>query len=136
MSYAEAYFKLRLLNREYRAQLRGPRPTAEDLARYAETRRPDRLSPSELDPITGEISWPMVLQADRYAWYRGRLDGLFLEWARSDQLSPTSHLKIDRMTKAVLAELRKQVRAVPQMDYVAAKRFIRSLAYEARLPTR
>ena len=33
-----------------------------------------------------------------------------------------------------MADLKKQVRDVPPQDYTVAKRFLESLAYEARLP--
>jgi hypothetical protein len=131
----ELYFKLRLMNREYRALLRGPRPTVEDLKRYAAAGRPERLSPSELDSVTGEISWPVLLRDDRYADYRAELETLFVERAASSQLSTFTYFAIQRTTRAFLNELEQRVRLVPQMDYIAAKRFIQSLAYEARQPT-
>jgi len=130
----EVYFQMRLLNRDYRAKLRGPRATAEQLTRYAQAGKPERLSPSELDAVTGEISWPILLRDDRYADCRAELEALFVERAASDELSTTSYLKIDRTTKAMLAQLKRRMARVPQMDYVAAKRFIQSLAYEARQP--
>ena len=128
----DTYFKMRLLNRQYRALLRGPRPTLDDLKRYAAAGRPERLSPSELDSVTGEISWPILLRDDRYADYRARLETLFVERAASAQISTSAYLNIHRTTRALLKELEKRVARVPQMDYIAAKRFIQSLAYEAR----
>jgi len=130
----ELYFQMRLMNREYRAKLRGPRATPEALARYAAAAAPDPLSPSELDSVTGEISWPILLRDDRYADYRAELEALFAERARSDELSTATYLKIRRTTRAMLAELKERITRVPQMDYIAAKRFIQSLAYEARKP--
>jgi len=131
----ETYFKMRLMNREYRALLRGPRPTLEDLKRYAAAGRPERLSPSELDSVTGDISWPILLRDDRYADYRARLETLYAERAASAQLSTSTYLNIHRTTRAFLKELERRVARVPQMDYIAAKRFIQSLAYEAREPS-
>ncbi|MHC4399791.1 MAG: hypothetical protein ACYTG0_08935 [Planctomycetota bacterium] len=133
--YADTYFRLKELNRTWRARLRRPRLTAEQLARLAKIGVPARLSPGELDIITGEITWPLLLQSDRFANYRARLESLFAERARSDRLTLGTHLAIDRTTEALLGALKKQVHHVPQMDYVAAKRFIRSLAYEGRQPT-
>ena len=37
--------------------------------------------------------------------------------------------------EAMLAELKRRITRVHQMDYIAAKRFIQSLAYEVRRPT-
>ncbi|HUT94741.1 MAG TPA: hypothetical protein VMY37_35115 [Thermoguttaceae bacterium] len=131
----ETYFKMRLLNRQYRALLRGPRPTLDDLKRYAASGRPERLSPSELDSVTGDISWPILLRDDRYADYRARLEALYVERAASAQLSTSAYLSIHRTTRAFLKELERRVARVPQMDYIAAKRFIQSLAYEVRQPS-
>ena len=128
----EVYFQMRLLNRAYRAKLRGPRATPEDMKRYADARRPARLSPSELNMITGEITWPILLRDERYGDYRARLEGLFAERAGPEGLSTSSYLEIHRTTRAFLDALQKRVACVPQMDYIAAKRFIQSLAYEAR----
>jgi len=131
----DTYFKMRLMNRQYRALLRGPRPTLDDLKRYAAAGRPERLSPSEIDSVTGQISWPILLRDDRYADYRARLEALFVERAASPQLSTSAYLNIHRTTNAFLKALEKRVARVPQMDYIAAKRFIQSLAYEARQPS-
>ena len=35
----------------------------------------------------------------------------------------------------MLDELKGQIRDVPQMDYIAARRFVESLAYEATAPS-
>jgi len=131
----ETYFQMRLLNRQYRALLRGPRPTLDDLNRYAAAGRPARLSPSELDSVTGEISWPILLRDDRYAYYRAWLEALFAERAASAELSTSAYLSIHRTTRAFLKELERRVARVPQMDYIAAKRFIQRLAYEPREST-
>ena len=56
----DAYFQMRKTNREARAAETGPPPTREDLERFARARAPERLSPSELDPLTGAISWPSI----------------------------------------------------------------------------
>jgi hypothetical protein len=128
------YFQMRAANKEYRAQERGPRPTAEALVRYAQAGKPERLSPSDLDTVAGTISWPPLLQADRYAASRSKLDKLFAKRVDQGVISYEDQREIAEATKAMLAELKGQVREVPQMDYIAAKRFIESLAYEAKIP--
>ena len=104
----ELYFQIRELNRAYRAKLRGPRPTLEDLKRYAQATKPAPLSPSELDFITGQITWPILLRADRYAEYRAQLEALFAERTTADGLSTAGYLQIDRTAKAMLAELKRR----------------------------
>jgi len=43
------------------------------------------------------------------------------------------YMKFDSTVKAMLAELKKQIREVPPSTWIAAKRFLESLSYEARL---
>ena len=54
----QTYFEMRRLNKEARAAEAGPRPTQQDVIRYAQERAPNRLSTSEVDPLTGNIAWP------------------------------------------------------------------------------
>ena len=68
------YFHVRELNRAGRAIERGPNPTQEDLARYAQAGRPKPLSPSELNATTGKVFWPVLLKTGQYAEYRAALD--------------------------------------------------------------
>ena len=74
---AETYFNMRETNKAARAAEAGPRPTREDLERYAKARTPDRLSVSELDPLTGRIEWPMVLRDEQFKQHRDALEALY-----------------------------------------------------------
>jgi len=133
--WTNTYFEMRDINRKAREAARSPRPSMESLVRYAQAGKPKRMSPSELDSVAGTISWPILLQTDQYAAYRSELESLFAKRAYDGVVGTNDYLQIDKTTKAMLAELKKQVREVPQMDYIAARRFVESLAYEARVPT-
>jgi hypothetical protein len=132
---AETYFAMRAANREARAAERGPRATAADLARFAEQARPDRPSPGELSTTTGEVFWPLLLQGDEYAAARAELEAFFGTRAAHGETSPADQAKVAQAARVMLNELKKAVRKVNPMDYTAARRFIKSLAYEATLPT-
>ncbi len=132
--WTNTYFQMREANRLYRARERGPRASMEQLVRMAKAGLPKRLSPSQLDAVTGKISWPTLLRAEQYSKHRARLEELFVKRAQQGVLTAEDYLELDKTTKALLAELKARVREVPQMDYIAAKRFVQSLAYEARLP--
>lgn len=131
--WTNTYFEMREINRKSREAERSPRPSMESLVRYAQAGKPKRMSPSELDSVAGTISWPTLLQTDQYAAYRSELEGLFAKRAHDGVVGTNDYLQIDKTTKAMLAELKKQVREVPQMDYIAAKRFLESLAFESKL---
>ena len=75
--WVKTYFEMRAANRAAQARERGPYPTAEQLARIARDGLPKPLSPSMMDPVTGRLAWPPILQTDRYAIPRTELDKMF-----------------------------------------------------------
>lgn len=130
----ENYFAVREINREMRAKERGRRGTYEDWVRYAQAGAPARLSPGELDHVSGRISWPVLLRSDKFANSRGELEKLFAFRAVSGQLSTDEFLRIDELTRGLADQLQTRVASLPPQEYVRAKRFVQSLSYEAMLP--
>ena len=130
------YFQMREANRQYRAAQRAPRPSMESLVRFAQAGKPQRLSPSELDVVTGEISWPEVLLTDPFSENRKQVEQLFAKRAEEGTLGYDDQTQLREATDAMLADLMEFLRdqKVKQMDYVAAKRFLESLAYGGVLP--
>lgn len=63
---AETFFEARRINHVNRAFEAGPAITADQAARLAAIGMPTRPSMLELDPATGTISWPRVLQDPAY----------------------------------------------------------------------
>jgi hypothetical protein len=132
----DAYFKIRQMNRDYRQAERRPRPTREDLERYARAARPDPLSPSELDTLTGRVRWPILLRDDRFTPLRAEMEELLDRWAVSrnlgqlDSFDAEQQLAVRRATGQMQEELREEIRNLPPQDYVAAQRFLRSLEYQ------
>ena len=127
------YFDMRRMNREARTAERGPRPTEADLVRYAQIGKPQRPSPSELDVVTGRISWPRLLQSAEFAPQRAALDEVFSHRASSGAINVNEYLKVYQLTALMLDALRARIRDVPSYDYLVARRFLQSLTYEARL---
>ena len=138
--YVDGYFKMRQSNRDYRRAERGPRPTAEDLERYARAVRPTPLSPSELDELTGRVNWPILLRDDHFTPLRSEMEELLDRWAVSrnlgqvDRFGTDEHLAVRYTTDQMEEVLRQYVRDLPPQDYTAAKRFLRSLEYHVTQP--
>jgi len=132
--WTNTYFQMRAENKAYRAAASRPKATMEDTVRWAQAGKPKRLSPSELDVVSGKINWPMLLQTDRFAKYRTELESLFTQRATAGATTKEVYWKISATTKSMLNELKGQISEVPPMDYTTARRFVQSLAYEARLP--
>lgn len=130
-----AYFRLRQANRVYRAAERHPPPTMGQLVRYAQAGKPKRLSPSELNPVSGKINWPMVLQHEMYAADRSLLDAAFVRRAAQSTFSTDDYFMVKNTTDRMLSRLSGQIREVPQNRYMIAKRFLESLSYEAEMPS-
>jgi hypothetical protein len=134
--WIQMYFDMRQLNREERAAERGPRPTLSFLIRSAQEGAPRRLSPYEFDAATGQINWPLALLSDVFAGHRAQLERLFAYRATGLQQAAAFDTFIgiwqgsDQLTDA----LQNYVAYVPPQQYVAAKRFLQSLAWEAGQP--
>ena len=126
----ENYYDAKEMNQAYRDSVRKPGPTAADLARFAAAGKPQDLSPSELDSTTGQIAWPVILQSDEFAAPRADLELLFARQAATGQFGAEQHERLQRTTDHLLAELQTHIHEVEPGDYVAAKRFIESLAYD------
>ena len=132
----DAYFRIRQMNRDYRAAMRGPRPTQEDFERYARAARPAPLSPSELNTLTGRVRWPVLLRHDRFAELRAELESLLDRWAVSRNLGQLEsfgaqeHLAVRRLTDQMQDILKAEVRNLPPQDYSSTQRFLQSLKYQ------
>ena len=131
--WTNAYFDMRKVNRANRAEERGRQPTMEDAVRYAQMGKPKRLSPSEMDNITGKITWPKLLRIDQFEDQRAKLDELFEKRARYG-ITFEDQMALREATNDMVAELKTKIRDLPPYDYANAKRFLESLAYEGQLP--
>ncbi len=99
---------------------------------------PPRLSPSELDSLTGRINWPILLQHEMFQAPRAGLEELFDRWAVSrnlgaaDRFGAQEYLAILQLTGEMIEQLRQQIQLLPPQDYLNAKRFLESLAFEVQ----
>jgi hypothetical protein len=133
---AETYFNMRDTNRAARAAEKGPRPTREDLERYSTARIPDRLSVSELDPLTGQIGWPTVLRDDQYKQHRDALDAMYDQRsAAGGHLNNDQRDRVKRITTDMKAKLKASIGQYSANQYLQAKKFIQGLDYELYAPT-
>ncbi len=132
--WTDTYFRMRETNAEYRAKNRRPTPTREDWIRYAQAGKPARLSPGELDTVNGTIHWPSLLDTSTFASYRTELEKLFAERAQAGSMDGDSVIRTRQITQAMLQDLKGQISDVPSSEYLRARRFIESLAYESTMP--
>jgi hypothetical protein len=129
----QTYFEMRKLNKQARAAEAGPRPTQQDVIRYAQERAPNRLTASEVDPLTGSIAWPSLLQEDAFKTEREELEKLYGERAGRGSLTASEVMKANQLIQQMDATLQANVSKVPSLLYSPAKSFLKSLSYEAYL---
>jgi hypothetical protein len=132
--WTDTYFQMRQKNRDYRAAERRPRASREDFVRMAAAGRPSKLSPSELDSVTGEVKWPRALTRPEFADSRAELDNLLAKRAAYGQSTWDDYTQISATIKKMEADLKKIIRDLPPSDYMASKRFLDSLAFENQQP--
>ena len=134
MKATDTYFQMRQKNKAYRAAERGPRPTSEQLFRIAKEKAPNRLSPSELDPISGEVTWPLVLRDPRFQETEKRLSAMLVYWAEHNhQLTLDQFQQLNATIDQLTAELKEIVADAPANPYAEGRRFLQSLAYEVQI---
>ncbi len=91
-----------------------------------------RLRADQLDPATGKVTWPPLLESDEFAASRADLEGIFARRAANGKITARQRAQVQQTAKAMLGRLREQIQDAPPMDYTAAKRFLQSLAYEVQ----
>lgn len=131
LHWTNTYFQMREVNRQARAMERGPRPSQEDLIRFAASKRPSRLGTSELDPLSGEIAWPSLLMEREFDPEREQLDHLYVDRAVNGSLTAQQVIDVDHLIATMEATMQANIDAYTPQLYTQAKSFLRSLKYES-----
>jgi hypothetical protein len=128
MKATQTYFEMRRYNTEARRASRSTPLSMEQYVRLARQQAPEPLTTSQLDPLTGAIGWPAPLRQPKYEALRRRIDRLFQDRA-------TGYIvygEIEKACQELEALLKEDVMQFPANDYLAAKKFLDSLAWAAR----
>jgi len=128
MKATQTYFEMRRYNTEARRAERPSPLSMEQYVRLARVEAPDPLSTTQLDPLTGTISWPAPLRQPAYEPYRRRLDRLFQDRATGYVV----YGEVQAACQEFLDKLKDDIQKFQANDYVAARKFIDSLVYAAR----
>jgi hypothetical protein len=131
MLATDTYFQMRATNKASRAAESGPKPTMEQLVRIAQEGVPKPLNTSQMDPVSGHLDWPDVLQDSRYAAERREVDQLFAKRAGYGGLTYSDRTKVRDTIDSMSDQLKEQIRDIPPQDYVASRGFLQSLVYAA-----
>ncbi|MEX2141624.1 MAG: hypothetical protein WD894_20330 [Pirellulales bacterium] len=127
------FWEKRLLYKEKSAQLRGQPLTSDQIRKIARDAAPDRLNTLQLSPTTGAINWPEALMRPEFDKLRPEVEKIFVNRTVANSGSgSSSETAIARLTKAMHQDLKAQINVMSTNEYMVARSFLRSLAYEAR----
>jgi hypothetical protein len=130
---SKTFWDKKLLWAENSAYHRGRPLSSEQLRQIARDAAPGRLGVMQLSPATGAINWPAGLLRPEYDALRGRLELLFANRTVSNSgVGSSTEVAVARMTNWMQEHLKTQINEMTTNEYIAAKSFLRSLAYEAR----
>ena len=134
--WTNTYFDMRRTNKESRQAENGPAVTHDQAIRFAKAAAPPRLTSAQLDPVTGHIEYPLVLQDTIFKPYRAELDKLFAHRASSGgSLQYEQYQEIQRTVSKFIDVLKDNVGNYAAGDYGKARTFLNSLAHESRFPS-
>ena len=128
------YFALRSFNEEQRLdKISKSRLSKEQLIEISKKDAPRRLDERHWDLTTGGLDWPTALQGTDFAAERARIDELFR--ARRDAtggLAGSETGEVKQLSAMMDSTLKAHISSVDPADYVAAKRFLKSISHEVR----
>jgi len=131
----DAYFYMRQSNRAGREAARDVRLTREEYVVLAKKEAPANLTQQEYERTLGRIEWPDVLAGREFAAERDALDQVFRARSPGDfGAGSTFYSNVRQLTEAFQAKLKNKIGDYDAAQYMTAKNFLRSLAYEAQQP--
>ena len=132
----QTYYEMRRQNKYYQESKRPSKLTQARLTQLAHEKAPKRLGPTQIDPVTGAIAWPIVLTDEPYAKQREELEALYAQRANSSgAIGLKSYQSIRDTCSTLKADLKRHIRDYDPGAYLDARKFVDSLAYEGRHPT-
>lgn len=133
---AKSFFEARSINKKARFgdyDERKKTNTQRTLMRYGQEGRPTRLTSSELDPVTGQITWPIALEAPSFGTYTKPIDEAFVKRAETRARFPyDTYQNVTKNCKGLSDELKGQVKTMNQQEWTQAKSFVNRLRREIR----
>jgi hypothetical protein len=131
----ETYFRMRQINQAARQAERPQRLSPEQYVMLAKKQAPDNLSEVQYDRTLGRLSWPAVFQTEEFAAEREELNRAFLVRSPSDTGAGSAfHSHVRQLTSAMHDRLTAKIHQLSPAEFIAAKKFVDGLGYEAQQP--
>jgi hypothetical protein len=125
--YTNTYFEMRSTNKASSEAEAGPKPTMEQMARYARDGLPKPLPTSQFDQVTGRLQWPSALQQPSFASQRDEVDQMFAKFATYGGLPYADQTKVRQTIDGMYGQLKAQLKQIPPQDYVVCRSFLNSV---------
>jgi hypothetical protein len=88
-----------------------------------------------LNTVTGQIRWPVALQAAKFGRNRSRMEELFRQHVGYGHPQPGTAEEIARCSDELIRSLQRDIRTLPRDEYLAGQKFLRGLKIEASVRT-
>jgi hypothetical protein len=124
----DTYYAGRDKSRQYRAAERGPQPSTEAMYQYSRARLPNRATSYQVEPVFGTINWPAIFEGPQFDASRKQMDDLY----RDRDTANLATGGIARTAASMEQELKGMINTLTPDQYIGAKNFLKTLAYEAR----
>jgi hypothetical protein len=131
----ETYFKMRQINRAAREAEAPQRLSREQYVSLAKKQAPASLSPRQYERTLGRIDWPAALTGDDFSMEREAASRAFASRSPGDfGASSAFYGNVRVLTDSLQSKLKSKIGELDAAEYMAAKNFLLSLAYEAQQP--
>ena len=127
-------YAIKRANDMYRAEkFAKEKVTPELLTRIIQAKLPDRLGLLEYNPRTGALEWPEILRGLEFSADRQAIEQAFAQ-RRGEDVGVTSifYRQVSQHAQNMHEKMVTKIDTIPTGDSVAARKFLKSVEYEAR----
>ena len=133
IQWTNAYYQMRQAHRAYVAD--HTRLSMDEITKIAHDAAPKRLDAEQLDPTSGTLHWPLILQDARYADVCDELQNLYKARATSSGfIGAESYRDINKACDKLMQLLKSNISEYNANDFEQAKHFVDSVRYESHFP--
>ena len=124
---AQTFWTMRDIGRSQRAGERGLAPAAEEVAARPREETQSGLAASQIDPLTGALIWPGLLQQARFSARRKAIDQYAAKWEQSGGLDFADRQQMRKNINEMLDTLKSEIGDVPPHEYLTLRLFLQGL---------
>ena len=133
VQWTNSYYQMRQAHRAYVAD--HTRLSMDEITKIAQDAAPKRMDAEQLNPETGKIIWPLMLQDAKFADLCDELENLYKSRAVSSGfIGAESYRDINKACEKLMQQVKANINDYSANDFEQARHFIDNLRYEARFP--